>query len=58
MKKRESREELIKRLNDYEKQEASKHEPSAEEIERANKLARELERERNWRSSGGFIRPA
>ncbi len=59
MEKRKRREELVKRLNDYEKQAGvSRHEPTAEEVERANELERELERERNWRSSGGFIRPA
>lgn len=56
--KRLRRQELLQRLNDHEERAgASRHEPSEEELKNANELEVELERERNWRSSGGFVRP-
>jgi hypothetical protein len=56
--KRLRRQELLQRLNDYEERaRVSRHEPSEEELKNANELEVELERERNWRSSGGFVRP-
>jgi hypothetical protein len=58
MEKRKRREELVKRLNEHEEQAGvSRHEPDEEEKKRANELEVALERERNWRSSGGFVRP-
>ncbi len=56
--KRLRRQKLFQRLNDHEERAgASRHGPSEEELKNANELEVELERERNWRSSGGFIRP-
>ena len=56
--KRLRRQELLQRLNEYEERaRVSRREPSEEELKNANELEVELERERNWRSSGGFVRP-
>jgi hypothetical protein len=56
--KRLRRQELFQRLNDHEERTgATRHELSEEELKNANELEVELERERNWRSSGGFVRP-